>query len=192
MTYAEPTEALPSMFKDWSNISLVQDTTGPHSLPELVDILSEGTPDSVRETYWDVTFKLDRSLSSFFLLTIPQLQQMQKNGGNALCISPADSPMFIMDLESMWTSPIDDNRISRFNNDTINRVQAEAAKKGLNNDYIYMNYASSYQSVISSYGAGNQKRLNSVAQFFDPSRFLKELQPVCFKLSGGAPLGSYT
>jgi hypothetical protein len=158
MTYAEPIETLPSMFKDWSNISLVQDTTGPGSLPELVDLLSEGIPDGVRETYWDVTFKLDRSLFSFLvktfyellpdvvdaenllptisiqLLTIPQPQQMQKNGGIALGISPADGPMFIMNLGNMWTNPTDDDRIFKFNNDIITKVQAEAAKKGLNND----------------------------------------------------------
>lgn len=158
MTYAEPIETLTSMFKDWSNISLVQDTTGPGSLPELVDLLSEGIPDGVRETYWDVTFKLDRSLFSFLvkafyellpdvvdaenllptisiqLLTIPQLQQMQKNGGNALGISPADGPMFVMNLGSMWTNPAEDDRIFKFSNDIITKVQAEAAKKGLNND----------------------------------------------------------
>ncbi|KAJ4400379.1 hypothetical protein N0V91_008735 [Didymella pomorum] len=158
MTYAEPIETLPSMFKDWSNISLVQDTTGPGSLPELVDLLSEGIPDGVCETYWDVTFELDRSPFSFLvktfyellpdvvdaenllptisiqLLTIPQPQQMQKNGGNALGISPADGPMFIMNLGNMWTNPTDDDRIFKFNNDIITKVQAEAAKKGLNND----------------------------------------------------------
>jgi hypothetical protein len=215
MTYAEPTETLPSMFKDWSNISLVQDTTGPHSLPELATLLSEGIPDGVRETYWDVTFKLDRSLFSFLvntfyellpdivdaenllptisiqLLTIPQLQQMQKNGGNALGISPADGPMFIMNLGTMWTSPADDDRIFKFNNDIITRVQAEAAKKDLNNDYIYMNYASGYQAVISSYGDKNHKRLKSVAKFFDPTGVFQQLQPGYFKLDGGAPLGSF-
>jgi hypothetical protein len=215
MTYAEPTETLPSVFKDWSNISLVQDTTGPHSLPELVDLLSKGIPDGVRETYWDVTFKLDRSLFSLLvntfyellpnivdaenllptisiqLLTIPQLQQMQKNGGNALGISPSDGPMFIMNLGSMWTDPADDDRIFKFNNDIITKVQAEAAKKGLNNDYIYMNYASGYQAVIRSYGTDNLQRLNSVARFFDPTGVFQELQPGYFKLDGGAPLGSY-
>ncbi|KAF1922609.1 FAD-binding domain-containing protein [Didymella exigua CBS 183.55] len=215
LTYSEPSETLPSMFKDWSNISLVQDTTGPHSLSELVTLLSTGIPDGVRETYWDVTFKLDRSLFSYLvntffellpnivsaenllptisiqLLTIPQLQQMQKHGGNALGISTADGPMFIMNLGTMWTSPADDARIFKFNNDIIARVREEASKKGLNNDYIYMNYASGYQAVISSYGDENQKRLKSVAEFYDPTRIFQELQPGYFKLDGGAPLGTF-
>lgn len=215
LTYAEPSESLPSMFSDWRNISTVMDTTGPHTLPELTGLLGEGIPDGVRETYWDVTFKLDRSLFSYLVktfyellpdiisaedltpsasiqpVTIPQLQQMQKNGGNALGINAANGPLFIMNLATMWTNPADDKRIFKFNNDLITRVQAEAAKKSLNHDYIYMNYASGYQAVISSYGAESQEKLKSVAKWFDPTGVFQELQPGYFKLDGGAPFGAF-
>lgn len=214
LTYTEPVES-PAMFQDWKNISTVTDTTGIHTLPELTTLLSEGIPDGVRETYWDVTFKLDRALFSFLvntfndllpdilgadnllptvsiqLITLPQLQQMQKNGGNALGLSPSDGPLFIMNLGTMWTNPADDQRILKFNNDLISKVQAEAAKKGLNNDYIYMNYASPYQSVIPRYGAVNQKRLKSVSEWFDPTGVFQKLQPGYFKLDGGAPFGAF-
>lgn len=214
LTYTEPVES-PAMFNDWNNVSLVLDTTGIHTLPELTSLLSEGIPDGVRESYWDVTFKLDRSLFSFLtntfyellpdiidaenllptisiqLITIPQLQQMQKHGGNALGISPADGPLFIMNLGSMWTNAADDQRILKFNNDIITRVKAEAAKKGLNNDYIYMNYASPYQPVISSYGPANQKKLQSVAKWSDPTGVFQKLQPGYFKLDGEAPFGAF-
>lgn len=63
LTYTEPVES-PAMFNDWNNVSLVLDTTGIHTLPELTSLLSEGIPDGVRESYWDVTFKLDRSCSA--------------------------------------------------------------------------------------------------------------------------------
>ncbi|KAJ4346218.1 hypothetical protein N0V95_005584 [Ascochyta clinopodiicola] len=213
-TYAEPNEN-PAMFNDWKNISVVQDTTGIHTLAELTNLLSQGIPDGVRETYWDVSFKLDRSLMSYLvntfnellpdiidaesllptisiqLITIPQLQQMQKHGGNALGISPADGPLFIMNLAVMWINSADDQRILKFSNDIITRVKAEAVKRGVDNDYIYMNYASPYQSVISSYGAKNQKRLQSVAKWFDPTRVFQELQPGYFKLDGGAPFGAF-
>ncbi|KAF2998444.1 hypothetical protein E8E13_000735 [Curvularia kusanoi] len=216
LTYAEPVTSLPAMFEDWANVSLIQDTTGAHTLSELVSLLSDGVPDRERQTYWDVTFKLDRSLFSFLvntfyellpniidaknllptisiqLITIPQLQQMQKNGGNAFGISPADGPLFIMNMGTVWTNPADDERILKFNNDIIMRVQAEAAKKGLNNDYIYMNYASGYQAVVSSYGTANQKRLQSTSSWFDPTGVFRKLQPGYFKLDGSAPFGEYS
>ncbi|KAF3049057.1 hypothetical protein E8E11_009699 [Didymella keratinophila] len=153
---------LTRLFKDW-DITTVQDSTGLHTLPELVTLMSAGIPDGVRETYWDVTFKLDRPLFSFLLntfyellpdvisaenliptvsiqlLTVPRLDQMQKHGGNAFGLSLADGPLFIMSLGSMWTNPADDHRIFKFQHDFITKVQAEAEKKGLNNDYIYMN-----------------------------------------------------
>ncbi|KZM26852.1 flavin adenine dinucleotide binding [Ascochyta rabiei] len=214
LTYAEPNEN-PAMFNDWKNISTIVDTTGIQTLPELTSLLSEGIPDGVRETYWDVSFKLDRSLLSFVvntfnellpdildakdllptisiqLITIPQLQQMKKHGGNALGISPADGPLFMINLATMWTNPADDHRILKFSNDIITKTKAEAVKKGLDNDFIYMNYASPYQSVISSYGAKNQKRLRSVAKRFDPTGVFQELQPGYFKLDGGAPFGAF-
>lgn len=70
-------------------------------------------------------------------------------------------------------------------------TSSPAGKKGLNNDYIYMNYASAYQTVISSYGTANQKRLQSITKFFDPTGVFQELQPGYFKLNGEAPLGAF-
>lgn len=96
-----------------------------------------------------------------------------------------------MNLGSMWTNAADDQRILKFNNDIITRVKAEAAKKGLNNDYIYMNYASPYQPVISSYGPANQKKLQSVAKWSDPTGVFQKLQPGYFKLDGEAPFGAF-
>lgn len=215
MTYAEPAATLPLMFKTWANVSTIHDTTGTHTLPELVAQLSSGIPDGVRETYWDVTFKLDRSLFSYLvntfyellpnvisaenllptisiqLLTIPQLQQMQKNGGNALGINPNEGPLFIMNLGTMWTNPADDERIFKFSSDIIKRVQEEAAQKSLNNDFIYMNYASGHQAVISSYGPKSQNRLQAVSKRYDPTGVFQELQPGYFKLTGSAPFGAY-
>lgn len=215
LTYAEPIETVPAMFKDWDKIATVQDSTGLHTLAELVTLMSAGVPDNMRETYWDVTFKLDRPLLSFLvktfyellpdiisaenliptvtiqLLTVPQMQQMQKYGGNALGLNPADGPLFIMNLASMYTNPADDHRVFKFQQDFITKVQAEAEKKGLNNNYIYMNYASAYQAVIASYGIANHKRLQSIAKFYDPSGVFQKLQPGYFKLNGEAPLGTF-
>lgn len=212
--YTEP-NANATLFDDWKNITTITDTTGIQTLSELVIQMGGGAPDGIRETYWDVSFKLDRPLMSFLmntfnellpdiydaegllpvlaiqLITTPQLQQMQKNGGNALGIGPQDGPLFIMNLATMWNNTADDHRIMKFSNDLITRVKAEAAKKGLNNDYIYMNYASPFQDVIPSYGAENVKKLKAVAKWYDPTGVFQELQPGYFKLDGGAPFGAF-
>ncbi|KAF9698012.1 hypothetical protein EKO04_004314 [Ascochyta lentis] len=214
LTYTEPNENA-TIFNDWKNISTISDSTGIHTLPELTTQLGENIPDGVRETYWAVTFKLDRSLFSYVIkafndllpdisdadgllptvsiqpIATPQLQQMQKNGGNALGLSAADGPLFIVNLATMWNNATDDHRILKFNNDLVAKLKAEAAKKDLNHDYIYMNYASPYQTVFPNYGAKNQEKLISVAKQFDPTGVFQELQPGYFKIDGRPPFGEF-
>ena len=60
----------------------------------------------------------------------------------------------------------------------------------MNNDYIYMNYASPYQDVIESYGAENKQRLKDIAEEYDPIGVFQRLQPGYFKLEG-APYGAF-
>lgn len=59
----------------------------------------------------------------------------------------------------------------------------------MDNEYLYMNYASQFQDVVPSYNATNHARLVSIAEKYDPDGVFQRLQPGYFKLNG-APAGS--
>lgn len=61
-------------------------------------------------------------------------------------------------------------------------VDAEARRRGLDNGYVYMNYASQYQDVISSYGDENKAKLKKIAVRYDPQQVYQGLQLGYFRL----------
>lgn len=210
LEYGKPVENAP-VFADWNAIPYVQSTTAIQYQSNITITLNGDVPDGARETYWDVSFKVDRELFSYLVntfyellpdivdaagllptisiqaITKGQLTGMQKRGGNALGLDPAGGPYFIMNMGSMWTDPADDARVLKFHAEVIKRVKKEAKAKGLDNDYIYQNYASQFQDVFSSYGKKNQEKLVTVSKKYDPTQVFQKLQPGYFKLQGGAP-----
>ncbi|KAF2821615.1 FAD binding domain-containing protein [Ophiobolus disseminans] len=213
LEYSEPTP-WPAIFADWKAIPAAQDLTAITNLTTVTRNLGAGIPEGIQETYWDYTYKLDRDLMKFSIdtffglmpaiadapdllpvlsfqaITVPAMEKMQQNGGNALGLDPKDGPVYICNLAIMWTNAADNDRIHKFSNTLYQRINAEAAKKGLTNDYIYMNYASPWQDVISSYGAANKQRLKKIAAVYDPTAVFQRLQPGYFKLEG-APYGPF-
>jgi hypothetical protein len=208
--YAQPV-ANASIFEDWNKIEHVQSTTAIHTLAELTVMMNEGLANGIRQTQWDVSFKVDRDLFTFLVdifyarlatvesetgffpsisiqaITAGQLKGMQKNGGNALGLDPSNGPYFIMNLSCRWTNASDDDNILALFSDVIKRVKAEAQRKGLDNNYIYMNYGSQFQDPIASYGAANVEKLKAISAKYDPVAVFQKLHPGHFKLEKGAP-----
>jgi hypothetical protein len=198
LEYSDPTP-WPAIFDDWKAIPALQDLTAVSNLTQLTRNLGVGSPpDGSGATYWDQTFKLDRDFMKFNIdtffkmlpaisdaagvlpvltfqaITVPAMEAMQKNGGNALGLDPGEGPIYILNLALMYE-----------------RLQAEAVKRGLASDFIYMNYASPWQDPLASYGAANLERLRQVAKVYDPTGVFQRLQPGYFKLEGGAPYGAF-
>jgi hypothetical protein len=212
LEYSEPTP-WPPIFADYKAIPAAQDLTALTNLTQETKNLGAGTPEGIQETYWDRTFKVDRDFMkynidtffemipaisdaagilpvlSFQAITVPAMQAMQQNGGNALGLDPSKGPIYICNLAIMWTNPADNDRILSFSNTLYERLQAEAVKRGLTSDFIYMNYASPWQDPIASYGA-NKQRLKKIAAKYDPTAVFQKLQPGYFKLEG-APYGPF-
>ncbi|KAH7371561.1 FAD binding domain-containing protein [Pyrenochaeta sp. MPI-SDFR-AT-0127] len=213
LEYHEPTP-WPAVFDEWKAIPAIIDGTAVNNLSTLAQNLGAGTPEGIQETYWDRTFKVDRDIFKIFIdtffemlpaiedaadilpvlsfqaITVPAMESMQQNGGNALGLDPKEGPVFICNLAIMWSNTADNTRIMAFSDSLYKRLVEIAGARGLNNDYIYMNYASPYQDVISSYGAANKQRLKKIAAVYDPTAVFQKLQPGYFKLEG-APYGPF-
>jgi hypothetical protein len=65
--------------------------------------------------------------------------------------------------------------------DIVNKSVAKAKASGLDSPFLYMNYASQFQSVVPSYGAVNHAKLVSIANKYDPERVFQTLQPGYFQ-----------
>lgn len=213
LEYSDPTP-WPSIFDEWKAIPAIIDGTAVNNLSTLTQNLGAGTPEGIQETYWDRTFKVDKDIFKIFIgtffemlpaiedaadilpvlsfqaITVPAMERMQQNGGNALGLDPKQGPIFICNLAIMWSNTADNARIMAFSDSLYKRLVEIAGARGLNNDYIYMNYASPYQDVISSYGASNKQRLKKIAAVYDPAAVFQKLQPGYFKLEG-APYGPF-
>lgn len=211
--YAQPV-ANASVFADFSALTPIMDNTdiGYHS--DMTIKLNGGSPNDTLgslQTQWDATFKVDRELFTFLVdtfyslisdvqsvqgafptisiqpITEGQLQGMQKNGGNALGLSPGKGPIFIMNMSSSFASPEGETTIFKFFSTIIRKVKAEAKNRGVDNDYIYMNYASQFMDPIATYGADNVAKLISVSEKYDPAQVFQNLHPGHFKLAKGPP-----
>ena len=207
LEYAEPNANAP-IFSEWNAITPAVDNIGIHTLSELTDMLDVSNTVGLRQSYWAQTVKLDKDLLNFILnaffeenakvadienflnplsfqvITVPQMQKMRQNGGNALGLDPEHGPLLLMNASPAWTNAADDERVNQFANTLFQRTAAEAEKRGLASRYLYMNYASKYQDVIASYGSSNKARLQSIANKYDPKEVFQKLQPGYFKLDG--------
>ncbi|RDW78453.1 hypothetical protein BP5796_06305 [Coleophoma crateriformis] len=119
---------------------------------------------------------------AFQPLSLNIIAKMKKNGGNVLGLSGADGPLTIMNLNWGWSSASDDAEVFSAINRFVSRSRALGKSLKLNNDFIYMNYASLDQDVFSGYGAASKARLEGIKTKYDPQNVFGKLQPGYFKL----------
>lgn len=208
LEYADATTEAP-IFHRWNNLSALLDTTRITTLANLTLDLANRNPKGLRQSFWTASAKLaDRELidrvvemsfeafdklrnvtgivpaNTLQVITAPQLESMQKKGGNALGLSPSDGPILLINPNFSWRNAQDDELVLRTAEDLIAKFKQAAADRHLESEYLYMNYASQFQDVVASYGAGSAGRLRRVARKYDAQGVFQRLQPGYFKLYG--------
>lgn len=123
-------------------------------------------------------------------MTTGVLENTKKNGGNPLGLSVEDGPYYFILIASMWEREEDDAKMYQMASDVLGKIKAVAVAEGAQNDWVYMNYASKFQDVVSSYGAANKAKLKKIATEYDPTGVFQKLQPGYFKLDRAAVPGS--
>lgn len=210
MHYAKPV-ANASVFSRWNNMTALTDTTGLRTMSGMANHMNEGAPAvSTYKSWWGVSLKMDKSLLQFVVdaffeqeaivadvekillamavqpITEGALAAMQKNGGNALGLNPDNGPYFVLNFNAAWTKQEDEPKFQNAISNVIKAAKSEAKRKGLDNDFIYLNYASEFQDPIGSYGAANKEWLMKVSKTYDPAQVFQYLQPGGHKLNKGA------
>ncbi|KAH7380523.1 FAD binding domain-containing protein [Phaeosphaeria sp. MPI-PUGE-AT-0046c] len=205
LTYSEP-DPEPAVFAEYRAIEALSDSGRVASLANLTQELDATNPSGFRETYWTASSLLDREMVQFVvsacfeefstlanvsgiipanalqIITVAQLEQMQKKSGNALGLDPTSGPIFLLNLNMRWDKAEDDERVLSANRRIVSKMQEEAKRRDMEVGYLYMNYASEEQHVLESYGKVETDKLRAVAAKYDPARVFQELMPGYFKL----------
>ncbi|KAI8226798.1 FAD-dependent monooxygenase yanF [Colletotrichum sp. SAR 10_96] len=204
--YSESNGSHAAIFDEFNKIPAYDDATQDHILAEFAAQGMNDTPPGLHEVYYVISTKADLSLQNWAKdlyfkevmavanisgivpaltmqgITIPQLKKMRNNGGNALGLKVDDGPLYIIQMAVMWADEKDSEAVYRFASNLLEKISNEAKQRGLYNDFVYMNYASQYQDVVSSYGKDNKDRLKSISAKYDPNGVFQKLQPGYFKL----------
>ena len=102
------------------------------------------------------------------VLTSTIIEKIQKNGGNALGLDLSEGPFLVVLVNCMLDNTADDEAVITAISEMMDKITVEAKASNKFNEYIYMNYASKYQSVMESYGPANHDCLIEIAQKYDP------------------------
>ncbi|PWY85028.1 FAD binding domain protein [Aspergillus heteromorphus CBS 117.55] len=211
LEYAEPV-VNPPIFDAFNGSTALEDTMAIRSLSNITLLFKEDNPNGLRESYWTGTVQLDLELATnitnmfktelvpiqnvtglipalvWQVISTNTMEHMTKNGGNALGLDAADGPLLLINLAFMWDDESDDAAVMEVLGRMTQKALSAAKARGLGNEYLYMNYASQYQSVAPSYGTANHARLQAVSQKYDPLQVFQNLQPGYFKLDGKVAL----
>ncbi|KAI2790643.1 hypothetical protein POX_c03489 [Penicillium oxalicum] len=207
LTYVEDV-ADPAIFRQYRSIPAITDTTSTKTLVEYVKYLETENPFGYREIYWPITVQLNEEFSNWVVnlfyslipqvinlkganpviiyqgITVPQLNNMKRHGGNALGLDASHGPVHLMHVAFWWEDASDDDTVYAWIHAFWDQVIAKAQEMGIYNEYIYMNYASMFQDPIAGYGTTNKVRLRQIAKVLDPTGVFQKLQPGYFKLDG--------
>ena len=82
-----------------------------------------------------------------------------RSGSHAMGFIPADGPLQIIMLACQWNSSADDDKVYKVLSDIMKQVKDASVELGVANDWVYMNYASQFQDVITSHGDASKAKL---------------------------------
>lgn len=170
----------------------VADTTRVGALPEFAQELNQGTPNGKRYLFGTATLGNDAALYkelavlanttfqpfvargtrditfSFVLQPLTRPMLAHGCGHNVLGLCPSDGDLMILDLTMQWGDASDDVAIDEAARRLVAGAMAAAKRRGVYNEYQYLNYAAPWQQPVASYGKDNVEFLRKVSQEYDP------------------------
>lgn len=195
-----PFESVQGALYRVSNISSITDNS-----------LAIGDPYGHRQTWWDVTVRItsaeifqkivplfEKHAARLAAVSTPDspaipyvlfqpistniIEEMQKNGGNALRLDPSDGPLMIVQISATWDDDRLDDVMEESCREMARRVEELAREMRVETGPVYMNYAGREQDVLGSYGKESLRGLRRVAERYDPDGVLAELWTGYFQI----------
>ncbi|KAI9750569.1 MAG: methionyl-tRNA synthetase [Chaenotheca gracillima] len=202
--YTKP-EAYPALFKPFTDIQpqvynnlrisnlsdFTRELEQPGSLRERFTTITVGNKASILEEAFNIfnstlqtVIDAPGLVYALSLQAIPSSirQQSTNLGGNSLGIPPSEGPLCVILLSTGWSDITDDDRLEAAAKSWYAQLSEAARASGLDNDWIYLNYAAEFQDPIKGYGVKNKANLQAVSRKYDPSGIFQKAVPGGFKL----------
>jgi FAD/FMN-containing dehydrogenase len=207
--HADPEPNAPAL-KPYMSIPTLYSTVKVRSIADMVHEIAETNVRDHRQSYENRTFKFDVDFAAWIadmywreiesageiyesgqpfaillqVFTKEAVALMQRNGGNCLGLKEEDAPYLNVLIPSAWYHEKDNEIVAKFVQMILGKIVEEGKMRGLESEFIYMNYASANQDVLRGYGKENYDRLRAVADKYDPDHVFQKLMPGYFKLDG--------
>lgn len=142
--------------------------------------------------FWDLADAMVTSLSTItgllFTLAFQPLPQViysksATTGGNVLGLDRFTGDFINALAVVSWALPTDNTTVYAAVQQLFEDAVAKAKSTGVWNEFIYLNYAASWQKLITSYGQANKNFLQSVGKKYDPNSMFQKAVPGGFKLA---------
>lgn len=113
---------------------------------------------------------------------LPPALYARHASSNPLGFQDRTQSLIIVLLTVSYTSEVDDAKVQQVSKAMMGGIEDDARKLNLLDPFVYLNYASSDQDPIASYGEENVQRLRSIAQAVDPEGVFRTQVPGGFKI----------
>lgn len=203
--YTKP-EPYPEVFSNFTSLQSTFDTTRISNLTDFTVELSASNPAGRRQLFstgtyhnsaammkrvYEIANDTVRDLNGvsgvkYSLSFQPEptilLAKAEAAGGNSLGLDPAEGPLFNFLLTVTWDSASDDALVTQKAQELYTRSEAAAEELGVQNRYLYLNYAAEWQDPITGYGPDVKARLQATSKKYDPNGVFQKQVPGGFKL----------
>ena len=116
------------------------------------------------------------------LWTRPRVRSFAYGGGNVLGLENEKRDLVVVLIHTTWGDPAQSNEIKQSMEKFIRQAQELARKMDVYHPYLYLNYAESFQDVMSSYGTESMDFMLKTSQKYDPIQLWQKRVPGGFKL----------
>ncbi|CAE6385828.1 unnamed protein product [Rhizoctonia solani] len=198
--YSEPVTAPPPAIKPFFDVPTTVNTVRVKTVKEAADELGTGNDlraYSIRanaglyKQLVDLCYSTTDELNSttgwgsaiiFQPISNSMIRASDRKGGNVLGLKPAADPLILVSYQFSWASPLDDKKVYATVDKLIAASIGIARSQGRLGRYIYLNYASTNQKPIESYGPDQVDFLRKVKAKYDPNGVFEKLSRGGFKI----------
>lgn len=133
---------------------------------------------------WNATYPAVKNVSNiiFGLSLEPLPPAFYQRRRNSLSLSSRTEPLVIALISVSWISASDDALVDSTAHALLAEIEIASRARGGLDEFIYLNYADSWQEPIRSYGNDTVERLNNVRRDVDPRHVFTKQVPGGYKI----------
>ena len=193
----------PPYFSNFISFPTSYSTLRVTNLTALTLEISQSTPPGRRDLFTTLTFVNSAAMmETIFQLANTTVQPLSsipnltwaisfqpeptiithKSCANSLGLCQESSNLVNLLLSAYWDDPADDDLVNAQAKAFWAGVKQAAVEMGVDNRYVYLNYASTWEDPIAGYGEDVKERLQRVSRKYDPEGVFQKQCPGGFKL----------